>query len=79
MRFHTETEWECPRCRLAATPVAARRGRCTHCDAELVSARGPSEEWIRAYLYGDDRAGRRVRSFEPTGVRSFEPPEVVPR
>lgn len=46
---------ECPRCRMAATQVAARRGRCTHCDAELVPARSPSEELIRAYLYGEAR------------------------
>lgn len=63
MNVQRDSGLECPRCRLGATPVAGRRGLCSNCGAELVPANGPSEQWIRAYLYGD-RDGLRVRALE---------------
>jgi hypothetical protein len=59
-----EVRSECPRCRLVATRPPGRQTRCTHCGAELVTAHGPSEEWIRAYLYGSDGEGLRIRPLD---------------
>jgi hypothetical protein len=61
MKIGPETQLECARCRLVAVRRPGRQTRCTHCDAELVEARSPSEERIRAYLYGGDREGLQLR------------------
>jgi hypothetical protein len=37
---------------------------CTHCGAELVPAQSPSEDWVRAYLYGDDGEGLKIRPLD---------------
>jgi hypothetical protein len=57
MKIGREIQLECTRCRLVAVRRPGRQTRCTHCDAELVVARSPSEERIRAYLYGGEREG----------------------
>lgn len=72
MKNGRETQLECPRCRLVAMRRPGRHTHCTHCGAELVVARSPSEEWIRAYLYGSDGEGLQVRPLD-------QPPEVSHR
>jgi hypothetical protein len=64
MRIGHEKQLECPRCRMVAVRRPGRQSRCTHCGAELVIARSPSEEWIRAYLYGSDGEGLRIRPLD---------------
>jgi len=64
-------EFECPRCGQIATGPAVRRGTCTGCGAELVSARRPTEERVRAYLYGPERLppAAGARRLEGTSCR----------
>ena len=64
MKIGRQNQLECPRCRLVAMRPPGRQKHCTHCGAELVVARSPSEEWIRAYLYGSDGEGLRVRPLD---------------
>jgi len=64
MQIGRDTELECPRCRLVATRRVGRQERCSHCGARLVAAHGPSEEWIRAYLYAGDKARLRITRSE---------------
>jgi hypothetical protein len=59
MRIGREIELQCPRCRVVAVRAPGRQDHCTHCGAELVTARSPSEDIVRAYLYG--QGGLRVR------------------
>lgn len=61
MRIGREIELQCPRCRLVAVRGPGRQEHCTHCGAELVTAKSPSEDWVRAYLYGGDGEGVRIR------------------
>lgn len=61
MKIGREKELQCPRCRVVAVRAPGRQERCTHCGAMLVAAQTPSEEWIRAYLYGSDGEGLRTR------------------
>lgn len=55
MRIGREVELQCPRCRVIAVRGPGRQDHCTHCGAELVVTQNPSEDWVRAYLYGDNR------------------------
>ena len=64
MKIGRQIEHECPRCHLIAVRRPGRQSECTYCGAELVVARSPSEEWVRAYLYGSDGEGLRVRPLE---------------
>jgi uncharacterized paraquat-inducible protein A len=64
MKIGRQIQLECPRCRQIATRRPGRQTSCTHCGAELVVARSPSEEWIRAYLYGSDGEGLQVRPLD---------------
>lgn len=65
MRIGGEIELQCPRCRVVAVRGPGRQDRCTRCGAELVPARSPSEDVVRAYLYGNGgMRARRARERE---------------
>lgn len=70
MKIGRETERLCPRCRVVAVRGQGRQERCTDCGARLVTARSPSEDWIRAYLYGGDGEGLRIRTLGATRERA---------
>lgn len=61
MKIGRQSELQCPRCRVVATRPPGHQKVCTHCGARLVAAPSPSEDWIRAYLYGGGGEGPKVR------------------
>lgn len=64
MKIGGAAELECPRCRVIATRRPGRQERCTHCGARLVAAQSPSEDRVRAYLYGGDGEDLRIRPLD---------------
>ncbi|MBS1888021.1 MAG: hypothetical protein JSU06_12620 [Actinobacteria bacterium] len=64
MKIGRQSELQCPRCRLVATRAPGHQERCTHCGARLVPAQSPSEDWVRAYLYGGGGEGVRIRRLK---------------
>lgn len=65
MRIGREVELQCPRCRVVAVRGPGSQEHCTHCGAELVTAQSPSEDWVRAYLYGGEHGGRQIPPVGP--------------
>lgn len=65
MRIGREIELRCPRCRVVAVRAPGRQESCTHCGAELVVSRSPSEALVRAYLYGGGRREPPVHRLPP--------------
>lgn len=64
MKIGRQSELQCPRCRVVATRPPGHQRVCTHCGARLVAAQSPSEDWVRAYLYGGDGEGLRIRPLD---------------
>lgn len=65
MKIGRQSELQCPRCRVVAIRRPGHQKVCTRCGARLVAAQSPSEDWVRAYLYGEggDGEGLRIRSL----------------
>jgi hypothetical protein len=64
MKVGRQSELQCPRCQVLATRPPGHQKVCTHCGARLVPAQSPSEDRVRAYLYGGDDAGPTIRPLD---------------